>query len=85
MIPIEGYWCKLFQTPPRILLRVEREGRLMFGEGVSIRVLRILLLEVSGIRQQESAQVCGRIRAKSRPVESVLCEQRQISGVVEVS
>ena len=51
---------------------------------MAVRVLGVLLLQVSRVRQQDPAEVRSRPRAEDGTRETVLDEQRQIARVVEM-
>ena len=51
----------------RVLLGIERQGRLVLGEAVAVGEFRVLLLQMPGIGQQDRAEIGGRIGSR-RPV-----------------
>ncbi len=67
-----------------IFLRVKRQGRVMLGETAHVGVAGLLFLQVGRIRQQNLAQGLGGLAAIDLAAETVLDQQRQIAGMVDM-
>src|SRR3990172_8740788 len=68
----------------RILQRVQGQRRLVLGKAMAVGEVRILLLQESAVRQKNSAQFLGRVRAEDSASKAVPYEGRQVARVVEV-
>jgi len=69
---------------PGILLRVERQRRLVLGEPVPICVLGLFFMQMAAVGKQNIAEVAGRMRAVNPAIETVFGEQRQITAVIDM-
>ena len=62
----------------------ERQGRLVFGEALAIRVARVLFLDAPGVGQQDPAEGRGALGAECGARESLPDQRGQVSRVVEM-
>jgi hypothetical protein len=67
-----------------VLHRIEGKGRLVSGEAALVGVSGILLLQMPGVPQQHLAEGGGRLGTHDRSVESVLDEQGEGTGMIEM-
>ncbi len=68
----------------RVLLRVERQRRLVPRQPLAVPVLGLLLLQTRRVRQQQLQKVGRPLRAEDRPAEPQPHQPRQIRRVVDV-
>ena len=67
-----------------ISLGVERQRRLVFRCTVAIDVARFFFLQVTAIREQNTAQVARRVAGKNGAVETVANQRRHVSAVIQM-
>ena len=77
--------CRKSSARARVIFGIERQGRIVLGKTMPIGKVGILLLQMTGIGQQNSAQDrCVAVGAENGPPESVLHQQRQIAGMIQM-
>src|SRR5262245_21554279 len=57
---------------------------MMLGKAMTVGKLGVFLLQMSAIRQKDSAEISGRVRTESRSIKAPLDQQRQIAGMIEM-
>ena len=68
----------------RLLLGEERPGRLVPRVAAAVRAIGLFLLQPSGIRQHQRAQVLGAGCAEDAPLETLRDQPRQHAAVIKV-
>lgn len=81
---VEGDRRELLERALRILPRVERQRRAVLRPAVAVRMLRLLLLQVGAVGQQDAAELVGRCGAADAAAEAAAHQQRQVAAVVDV-
>ena len=84
LLLIEGKAGEMRQRALGIGDAVERQGRLMLGEAVTIGEFRVLLLQMAAVRQQDAAEIRRRLGAMDARPKSVAHQSGQIAGMVEM-
>jgi hypothetical protein len=67
-----------------VLLRVQRQRRLVPGDAVPVRVVGILFLDAATVGQEQLAQLEGRARGDDGAAIALPHQQRQRAGMVQV-
>ena len=73
-----------FERALGIANAVERQGGLVLGEALPVRVFGILLLEMAAVLQDQLCHIARRGRREDAAAEAVAHELRQIAGMVEM-
>src|SRR6185436_15141103 len=84
LLLIEGEAGEMRERALGIGDSVERQGRLVLGEAMTIGEFRVLLLQTAAIRQQDAAEILRRVGAMDARPETVAHQSRQIAGMVEM-
>ncbi len=79
---VEG--LDLRQHAPRVLLRVEGQRGLVLGEALLVGVARVFFLDVSGVGQQDAAEVARGGGGVDRRFEAIPDHHGQVSRMVQV-
>ena len=69
----------------RLFHGVERQRRMVLGGAGLVVELGVFFLQVSGVGQQDAAEIDGCGRGIDRPVEALLDQPRDPAGVIEMS
>ncbi len=75
---------ELLERPLRILLGVERQGRMVLREAVAVGEFRVLFLQEAAVGQQDPAQLVGQLGRMDAAAKAVLHEQGQVAAVIEM-
>ncbi len=81
---VVGVRRELAQRPARVVLRVQRQRRVVLGEALAVGVRGLFFLEVAGVGQHDPRQRHGPRRGVHRPPEAVADQHRQVADVIDV-
>src|SRR5262249_35012474 len=72
------------QSSKRVLFGIEREGRSVFSQFMTIAIVGIFFLQTSRIRQEYFQQVGSASRTVNRAAKALLDEARQVACMIDV-
>src|SRR6266700_4647533 len=72
------------KSASRVLLRVQRQRRLVLREAMAVGEFGVFFLQMPGIRQEYPAQIDGGPRAEDASREPLFDQKRQGTGVIEM-